>query len=156
MSRFLRAAVPLVVATAALASAAHAQGVEPNRTPLRTTLAEIGTVRTEYVDAFNKKDAKAVAAMYTSNAVQIQADGTVINGGAAIAEGMAKEAPTWPHAVIKSDTVYVYGSTAVDMGTWTVHPKEGGEVVSRYITVLRKDMRGWKLANVVVVPTAPK
>ena len=153
MSRILvRAAAPLLLAATILAPAARAQGVEPNRTPLRTTLAEITTVRTEYVEAYNKKDAKAVSALYTPNAVHIMADGSVVNGGAAISEGMAKDAPNWPHAVIKSDTVHVYGATAVDMGTWTVHPKEGGEVVSRYITVLRRDMRGWKLANVVVVP----
>ena len=153
MSRILRAAVPVILAAAVLAPAAMAQGIESNRTPLRTTLAEIGTLRTEYVDAFNKKDAKALAGMYTANAVQVQADGTVLNGNAAISANAAKESATWPHAVIKSDTVYVYGATAVDIGTWTVHPKEGEEVVSRYITVLRHDMRGWKLANVVVVPT---
>jgi uncharacterized protein (TIGR02246 family) len=151
-----RAAVPLLLLTAAFSPVvASAQGVEPNRTPLRTTLAELTTLRSAYVDAFNKKDDKAVAALYTDNAIQIQADGSVLTGGAAIRQAMAGEAANWPHAVIKSDTVYVYGSTAVDVGTWTQHPKEGGENVTRYISVLRKDMRGWKLANVVLVPTKP-
>ena len=152
-----RAAVPLLVLTAALSPAVvSAQGVEPNRTPLRTTLQELTTLRSAYVDAFNKKDHKAVSEMYTVNAIQIQPDGVVLNGAAAIRQSMASNAPNWSHAVIESDTVYVYGSTAVDVGTWTEHPKDGGENVTRYVTVLRKDMRGWKVANVVLVPTKPE
>lgn len=153
-SRWSTRAVPLLLSFALTApSVAVAQGIEEPRIPLRTALAELSTLRTEYVDAFNRKDAAAVASMYDSDATLISDQGSM-KGGEAIREMMTTEAPTWPHAVIASDTVRVYGNTAVDVGTWTVHPADGGEMVMRYMSVLRRSMSGWKLVSVAVVPAA--
>ena len=155
MSRtaWLSRAVPLVLALGlALPSVAAAQGIEEPRIPLRTALSELATMRTEYVEAFNKKDAAAVAAMYESDATVILGDGLV--KGDAIGAAMAEAAPNWPHAVIASDTVRVYGNTAVDVGTWTVHPAGGGEQVFLYQTVSRRGMSGWKIVAVSVTPVA--
>jgi hypothetical protein len=40
----------------------------------------------------------------------------------------------------------------VDFGTVKLHPKAGGEEVSRYMAVLRRGLHGWKLASVAQVP----
>lgn len=148
-----RCAVPLALSACVLVpSIAAGQGIDRPRIPLRTALADIATLRTAYVDAFNAHDAKAVSAMYTKDAIAINEDGTTAWGMAEIAKANSAGADAWPHAVIKSDTVKVYGATAVDVGTWTTHPKEGGEMVTRYLAVLRHDMNGWKVQYVANVP----
>jgi uncharacterized protein (TIGR02246 family) len=153
LRNWYRRAVPLVLAASVLVpSIATGQGIESPRIPLRTALNDLMTLRTSYVDAFNGKDAKAVAALYTDDAVVIMRDGSMVMGRAEIAKAMEKDAANWPHAVIKSDSTRVYGATAVDVGTWTEHPVGGGEVVSRYLVVIRHDMNGWKLAYVADVP----
>ena len=142
-----RRALPLALAASlCIPFIASGQGIPKDRAPLTTTLGEISALRTAYVDAFNAKDAKALSAMYTTNAIIISADGSQTEGGPAISKMFADSAANWPHAVVKSSGLRLYGTTAVDVGTWTVHPKAGGEMVSRYLVVLRKDMKGWKLA----------
>ncbi|HEX6643323.1 MAG TPA: nuclear transport factor 2 family protein [Gemmatimonadales bacterium] len=130
-----------------------AQGIEPDRARLRTALDDLQTFRTEYAEAFNRKDAAAVSAMYADDAIVVQADGTMLVGSEAIGKSMATEASSWPHGVIASDTTRVYGSTAVDIGTWTMHEAGGGESVNRYAVVLRRGMSGWKLTHVILTPT---
>jgi uncharacterized protein (TIGR02246 family) len=153
LRNWYRRAVPLVLAASVLVpSIAAGQGIESPRIPLRTALNDLATLRTSYVDAFNGKDAKAVAALYTDDAVVITEEGQMIMGRAEIAKSMEKNAANWPHAVIKSDSTRVYGATAVDVGTWTTHPAEGGEHVTKYLVVLRHDMNGWKVAYVADVP----
>lgn len=145
---------PFVLALAlAVPAAAHAQGVKTPHVVLRTALAEINTLRTEYAEAFNKHDAAAVAATYSPDARVILADGTVIVGRDAIGQRLAADAPNWPTTTFASDTVHVSGSTAWDMGTLT-SPRAagGGNDVSHYLVVLRRGLRDWKLVSVAVVP----
>jgi len=155
MSRWswFRPVLPVILL--ALPGVGTAQGVAPGRVPLRTALADLATLRTEYADAFNKKDAAAVTAMYANDAVLIFPDGTMLSGRSEIGKRMSDDAKTWPHAVIKSDTVRVYGATAVDIGQWITHPAEGGETSLRYVTVSRRGMNGWKIEHVVLVGAAP-
>lgn len=151
--RWCRHAVPLALAVGlSIPAIAAGQGIPEPHVPLSTTLGDIAKLRTAYVDAFNAKNSMAVSAMYTADAVVIDVDGSQVVGAKEIAKKNAYAAPNWPHAVIASHSVKVYGATAIDVGTWTVHPKEGGEVVNRYLAVLRHDMHGWKLQNVAVVP----
>jgi ketosteroid isomerase-like protein len=117
---------------------------------------ELNSTRASYAEAFNAKDAAAVTAFYLPEAILIGPDGSQIMGAPAIGERMKKDAPAWPHMVLASDTVRVYGGTAVDFGTVTMHPKAGGEEVSRYMAVLRRGMSGWKLASVAQVPVKGK
>lgn len=146
-------AATLVLALALAAPAAlAAQGIPANAPPLRTSMADLATLRATYVDAFNKKDAAAVTALYADDAVVIMEDGQMLSGGLEIGAAMAAEAPNWPHAVAESDTTRVYGSTAVDLGTWTVHPADGGELKFRYVTILRRGLNGWKITHVSLVP----
>ena len=150
-----RRAVPLALAVSlSVPAVAAGQGIPEPHAPVSTTLGDIAALRTAYVDAFNAKDAKAVSAMYTPDAIVIGVDGSQTVGAAAIAKMNADSAANWPHGVVASFATKVYGATAVDIGTWTVHPKAGGEFVSRYLVVLRHGIKGWKVHYLVNVPMA--
>lgn len=151
-----RVAPLLLTAGLVVPSFALAQGIAPGRTPLRTSLDEIRVVRESYAEAYNRKDAAAVASVYADDAVVVFPDGSMLSGSEAIAAHLKAEAPNWPHLVIKSDTVRVYGNTAVDIGTATMHPKEGAEEISRYMVMTRRGMNGWKVTHVTLVPMAKK
>lgn len=152
-----RRAVPLLIALGLLGpSVASGQGIPANRIPLRTSLNEIATLRSAYTDAFNKKDHAAITGMFAPEAVIIYGDGTMVSGWEAIGARMTEESKTWNHAVIASDTVRVYGNTAVDIGTFTHHLKQGGEEVARYTVMSRRGMKGWSIEHVVLVPMPKK
>ncbi|MBA2292777.1 MAG: nuclear transport factor 2 family protein [Gemmatimonadales bacterium] len=144
----------LLTLVAAAPMALQAQ-IAADRVPLRTALADISTLRTEYAEAYNKKDAAGIAKLYAKDAVSINADGSVLNGYDAILGAMKSGAAEFPHLVISSDTVQVYGATAIDQGLATMHPAGGGEVKARYLVVLRRDMNGWKILRHTTIPLAP-
>lgn len=152
-----RARTSLIVAAVALlaTSLAHAQGVEAPRVPLRTALAEINTLRSEYAEAYNKKDAAALTAVYLPDAIVIRPDGSTLIGRSAIGKAMAEESPTWQQTTIVSDTMRVYGNTAWDVGTFTTQSSEGSAAVSRYLVVLRRGVQAWKISSLAVVPQTP-
>lgn len=148
---WIRSAVSLLVLLAP--SVAAAQGIESPRIPLRTSLAEIATVRSEYADAFARNDVAALAGVYTSDAVIISGDGSMASGSEQIRQRLEEQVARLGNVAITSDTVRVYGRTAVDIGRIVAQPEAGGEEASsRYVAVLRKGMGGWKLAHVVTVP----
>lgn len=140
----LAAGVPTVV---------HAQ-IDSGMVPLRTAITELNTLRTAYADAFNKKDVAALMATYDAEAVFIKGNGSVVVGAAAIKMMFVADAPTFPHLVITSDSLHVYGNTAVDNGTLTMHPSAGGELKERYLVVVRRGLAGWKLVRAISVPVA--
>lgn len=155
--RWCRHAVPLALVIGfSMPAIAAGQGIPAAHVPLSTTLGDIAKLRTGYTEAFNAKDAKTVSANFTADAVLIDVDGSQTMGAKSIATKQAADAPNWPHAVVAANSTKVYGATAVEVGTWTVHPKEGGEVVYRYLVVLRHTVNGWKLQNVAVAPAVPK
>lgn len=147
---WIRSAVSLLVLLAP--SVAAAQGIESPRIPLRTSLAEIATVRSEYADAFARNDVAALAGVYTADAVIISGDGSMASGSEQIRQRLDQQVARLGNVAITSDTVRVYGRTAVDIGRIVAQPEAGGEEASRYVAVLRKGMGGWKLAHVVTVP----
>ncbi|MEP6689360.1 MAG: nuclear transport factor 2 family protein [Gemmatimonadales bacterium] len=154
--RFRRVLLKVVALGFAAATAAAAQGVETPHLPLRTVIDELNSTRASYAEAYNAKNAAAVTAFYLPEAILVLPDGSQLMGATAIGEVMKKDAPTWPHMVLASDTVRVYGGTAVDFGTVTLHPKAGGEEVSRYMAILRRGLHGWKVASVAQVPVKVK
>jgi ketosteroid isomerase-like protein len=138
----------------ALAPTVATAQIEEPRIPLQTKLTELNRFRVEYAENFNKKDAAALAAMYADDAMINDRDGRVYKGGAQIREYMTAGAASFPHMVIESDSMAIYGNTAVDVGTTRMHPAGAAEIVSRYMVVLRRGMNGWKLVRVAVTPVS--
>lgn len=148
----IRSCLPLVVALALAAPAVVSAQIEEPRIPLQTKLSELTRFRTEYAENYNKKDVTALVAMYSADAIVIEANGTTFKGIDQIRQGLTDQAPQFPHLVIESDSLSIYGNTAVDVGTTKAHPTSGAEMVSRYLVVLRRDMNGWKVVRVAITP----
>ncbi len=155
LARRSRAWLLLIVSLALLLpTVVVGQGIEAPRVPIRTAHNELSAVREEYADAFNRKDAGAVAAMYATDATAIWGDGTALTGRPAIQQRL--EAGPWSKMSITSDTVRVYGNTAVDMGTVRMSVAGGDEQVSHYLVVLRRGVKDWKINSLAVVPEMKK
>jgi uncharacterized protein (TIGR02246 family) len=137
-----------------LPNVATGQGIERPRVPLRTALDELRGLREEYAAAFNNKDTAKLVGMYAPDATVIDGDGTVLTGRDAIQKSL--EAGPWMKMSIASDTVRVFGNTAVDVGTVRMSGKEGHEDVSHYLVVLRRGVTAWKINSLAVVPETGK
>jgi uncharacterized protein (TIGR02246 family) len=152
--RSLRTASLLTALALAGPAIGHAQGIDTLHVPLRTARMEINTFRAEYTDAINRQDAAAAANLFASDAVMIDANGMMHKGREAIQKSITADMPQWMNLRIQSDTVRIAGSTAWDVGTL-----ESGGVgaspsrTSRYIAVLRRSMRDWRIVSAAVVPT---
>ena len=153
VSRRARSSLPLVAVLAFVATApALAQGIESPRVPVRTAIQEINTLRSEYMDLYNKKNVKALTAIYLPDAVMIRADGSVLLGQEAIGKALAEDSPNWKHMTITSDTMRVFSNTAWDMGKLTSQSRIEGDDVSHYLVVLRRGVERWQISSVAVVP----
>ena len=86
------------------------------------------------------EDGAAVASVYSTDAVIIDGRGARVSGADAIRQYMDARASEGGHMVLASDSVRVYGNTAVDIGTVTIHPEGGGEEVADYMAVSRRGM----------------
>jgi uncharacterized protein (TIGR02246 family) len=137
-----------------LPSVATGQGIERPRVPVRTALDELRALREEYAEAFNKKDTAKLVGMYAPDATLIGSDGVVLTGKDAIQKSL--EAGPWMKMSIASDTVQVFGNTAVDVGTVRMSGSEGHEDVSHYLVVLRRGVAAWKLNSLAIVPETGK
>lgn len=150
----VRPAVALLLTLALAAPSVARAQIEEGRVPLRTAVTELQTFRAEYADDYNKKDVAALTALYAPDAIVIMRDGSVLTGQAAIKKAFMTDAAKMPHVVIVSDSMRVYGNTAMDQGTLTSHPAAGGALVDRYLVVLRRGMQDWKIVRLAVVPVA--
>ena len=135
-------------------SVARAQ-IPDSAIPLQTIFTETNRFRTEYAEYYNNKDVAALVAMYAPDAIITLEDGTTYVGQEAIKAGLTKAAPEFPHIIIASDTMIAFGRTAIDVGTTTMHPKGGGELTSRYLVVLRRGYKDWKIVRLSVVAVKP-
>jgi hypothetical protein len=99
-SRRARSSLSLAVLAFLAAAPAHAQGIESPRVPVRTAIKEINTLRAEYADLYNKKDAKALTAMYLPDAVMIRGDGSTLLGQDAIGKDSSGEASVSHYLVV--------------------------------------------------------
>jgi ketosteroid isomerase-like protein len=155
-SRCARSSFSLVVALALVTtSRVAAQGIEAPRVPLRTAIKEINTIRAEYADLYNKKDAAALTAMYLPDAVIIRRDGSTVLGQAAIGKALAEEAASWNQITISSDTMRVFGNTAWDVGSLSSQASGSDSSATRYLVVLRRGVEGWHISSLAVVPETP-
>ena len=143
----------LLFALALAPTVATAQIEEP-RIPLQTKMSELNRFRVEYAENWNKKDTPALIAMWSDDAMFTDVDGSVHSGRAGVQKWYNDRASNMPHLVIESDSLSIYGNTAVDMGTSKMHPSGGAEIVARYIVVLRRNMSGWKMVRAAITPVS--
>lgn len=125
--------------------------IDSGRVPLQTAISEIFRLRESYAETFNAKDVADLTKKWDENATAILPDGSVVTGRAAIMASLGPPAQ-WPHLVISSDSLEVWGNTAVDHGTIKMHPAGGGEIVTRYLVVLRRGYTDWRLVYSMQAP----
>jgi ketosteroid isomerase-like protein len=148
-----RSSLPFIALLGILAtSSASAQGVESPRVPLRTARQEINTLRAEYADLYNHKNATALTAMYLPDATVIRSDGSTLEGRDAIGKALAEEASSWKGMTLASDTLRVFGNTAWDVGTLSSPDEAGEATTSHYLVVLRRGVQTWKISSLAIVP----
>ena len=116
---------------------------------------EIQKVVDQYLSGFNKGDAKALTALYTSDALRITPDGRFLTGRAAIEKSYV-EAFAGPYKgtmlrLQAGTTRALTADVALIEGTYEV---TGGStpVKGRYLNTLVRQAGAWKLASVVTVP----
>ena len=113
----------------------------------------------QYMAAFNKGDAKGVAALYTTEAVRIGPDGQLLTGRAAVEKtyvdafaGAAKGAKltitVGSSHVVTPDVKIMEGRFNSTGGT-----NPGG---GRYVNTIVRQSGSWLLASVVTIPDPPK
>jgi len=141
MRRRLTAATAFLTITVALA----AQTADP----------EIAKLITQYQAGYNKNDGKALAAMYTADALRVSPTGQVITGRAAIEKDyLANFAGPFKGTkltlrpgrtqVLKPDVALIEGTYEVTGGA--------APVKGRYVNTLVRDGGQWRLASVVTIP----
>lgn len=136
-----------------LAAPAVVQAQIPDEAiPLQTSLSQLRVLRAEYAEAWNNKDAAALTALYTDDAVAVLPDGKVLSGSKALHAYFADQGSALPHMVITPNEPRVYGNMAFEEGMLTQHPAGGGEVHLRYMVVSRRNMSQWKLFRTITVP----
>jgi ketosteroid isomerase-like protein len=135
----------------ALAPTVASAQIEEPRIPLQTKLSELNRFRAEYAENWNSKNLAALSAMWANDAMLNDADGKTYKGEA-VKQWYTDHQAAMPHLVIESDSMAIYGNTAVDMGTTRMHPPGAAEMVARYLVVLRRNMNGWKLVRAAITP----
>jgi ketosteroid isomerase-like protein len=136
----------------ALAPTVASAQIEEPRIPLQTKMSELTRFRTEYAEYWNSKNVTALTAMWSADAMFNDGDGKTYKGSDAVKQWYTERQANMPHLVIESDSMAIYGNTAVDMGTTKMHPAGGAEMVARYLVVLRRGMNGWKVVRLGVTP----
>jgi uncharacterized protein (TIGR02246 family) len=141
MRRRLTAAAAFLTITVALA----AQTADP----------EIAKLITQYQAGYNKNDGKALAAMYTADALRLGPTGQLITGRAAIEKDyLANFAGPFKGTkltlrpgrtqVVKPDVALIEGTYEVAGGA--------APVKGRYVNTVVRDGGQWRLASVVTIP----
>lgn len=146
------AAAAILTLGVGLPSSAAAQ-IPDSTVPLQTVVSETNRFRVEYAEYVNNKDLTRLAAMYDAEAIVTFEDGVTRIGKDAIVAVLKERMPDHPHMVIASENLIAYGPTAIDMGSVKLHPTGGGEIVNKYLVVLRRRMGVWSIVRLAVTPT---
>jgi uncharacterized protein (TIGR02246 family) len=104
-----------------------------------------------YVAAYNRGDAKALAALMTANAEYIDDEGEVVRGRAAIEKEMADffaEGASVRLAVTTESRRFIRPDVAIERGTAVVTSADGGSAQGGYTTVWSKVEGSWKMESV--------
>jgi uncharacterized protein (TIGR02246 family) len=115
-------------------------------------LAAVRKTADEFVKAFNKGDAKAVAALWTKDGEYVGPDGETIRGREAIEKDYVDFFKNNPKASteVQVDSLRQLGKhTILEEGTLKLHlPGDKEPGVSRYSVLHVRDDDGWKMATV--------
>ena len=96
--------------------------------------------------AYNDKDADAVAAIYAEDAQLLPDGAPAVNGRAAIREHYANEIATaWAKVSVASDANGVAGDWAWRSGTWSA--EFAPPVSGKYLEVWHRTAEGWRLSR---------
>jgi len=104
---------------------------EPKSIDLETLKVEIQKMEDAYAAAEKAKDADAVAAYYSDDAINYNRNMEPTSGKAAIKERIAQRLAadtTGNYNVYKVVDLFAEGNTAVEIGSWTVISPSGAEV----------------------------
>lgn len=145
-----------VLAISLVLFAAQSQG-QPGKNP------EVQKLGDAFVAAWNKADAKALAALHAENAIRSTPQGEIIVGRAAIekafADALAGELKGTRLVVKPGDERTVTNDVIVSAGTWEVTggtPPPGAATRGTYVnTVLRQGGR-WMIASSAPIPAPTK
>jgi uncharacterized protein (TIGR02246 family) len=156
-----RIAVRAVVLLTVIASVTPAFAATPKADPARASIEKIGK---DFAEAYNRGDAKAVAAFYAEDAIVFPPESDMVKGRDAI-QGV------WKHALdtgIKSLEFQVVdvissGNLAAETGIAVLHVQAMGSqestVTVKYVVVWKKVGGSWKLYrdiwNSMAPPAAP-
>ena len=142
--------VVLVALVIAIASIAHA-GSKGEDQGAREARAAIEAANAKFSEAYARGDAKALSAMYTSDAIVFPPDSEMIRGNEAIGEfwkatrdsGVQSAALTTVDVERSGDVAYEVGKVSL-----TIQPagKEPTTAVAKYVVVWKRQTDGaWKL-----------
>ncbi len=146
----------VLVLTSVLATPLSARLQDPTEAELRR-LAE------NYAQAWGKGDARAVTALYSTDAVRVGPDGKIVVGRARIEQAMTA-ALTGPYRGTKINLIYGQTTRAaqdayVSEGTWHVAggmPPAGAPTRGRFLQTLVRVSGRWLIAgDGVLIPPAP-
>ncbi len=145
-----RRTIVLFALIAAISSIAHA-GSNGSEAGVREAQAAIEAANAKFSEAFARGDAKAIAAMYTSDAIAFPPDSEMIRGNEAIGEfwkttrngGVESAALTTIDVGLSGDVAYETGKVSL-----AIHPagKEPTTSAAKYVVVWKRRADGsWKM-----------
>ena len=134
----------LLVMLLIICAASIAQAQQPLRTAIEANTRQ-------FIEAFNKGDAAAVANMYAINARVLPPNGEMVEGRANI-QKYWQGAITAGLKMVSLEAVHIdpQGNIAVEVGRYTATiPGAGGVTTTdkgKYVVVWKREGRSWKLA----------
>jgi len=165
------ASVVLVVAVQACAPKSGADSTKAaGGMAASGTAAGIDSLRQTWQNDYNRRDAAALAAHYTEDAVSIAPNGTINTGRAAIQNNFPKDSTMWGTATIApSKPAVISGNSAWEVGTAKIQTTTKGKpmtITENYLVLLQADGGQWKIraaagvvdsaANASMMRAAPK
>ena len=120
---------------------------------------DVEALTREYEQAVNRGDAKALAALHTTNAIRIGADGQLLTGRAAIEKSLAAgfSGPMkGAKLTLRSGRAeQVTSDVRVIEGTYEFSAPGMGSLRGKYVNTVVREGGQWRLASVAAVPDSP-
>lgn len=146
-----------IVLPAVLLSFAPAHGEEPDAAPIRKAV-EDGIAK--WLEAFNRGDAKGVAAVYADDAMLLPPNGEIVRGKEKVQEFWGSAVQVLKDASLTTLEIGGSGTTAYRIGKYTLKVEPPGQPaqvdVGKYVEVWKRQADGaWKLYADIWNSSAP-